>query len=192
MENIQLNFDRESITEQKSLNHGDHIVVEGDLKDLNENLYFLMMIVDRGEHLKYYHHGIYDKKSLKVIHFTGVSKEDAVPIKTEYSTFKGDRPIYRVVYGEGDLKCLEVSETMKMAEDAVEQGKKYKQYHILQNNCETFATRLKTGEAVSQQVKEALQKIFQFVEKQGPGLAQAAYGSSAGVSGWLAGSSGSK
>ena len=191
MEDIQLKL--ESITEQKLLNHGDHIVVEGDLKDLNEKLYFLMMIVDTGKlDPKYYHHGIYDKESLKVIHFTGESKEDAVPRKTEYSTFKGDRPIYRVVYGEGDLKCLEVSETMKMAEDAVELGKKWKEYHIVRNNCETFATWLKTGEAVSQQAKEALQKILQFVEKQGPGLAEAACGSSVGVSGWLAGSSGSK
>lgn len=80
--------------------------------------------------------------------------------------FRGHDKLYRVRYKDGE--CLPVAETMRRAKEAVEKGNAWPAYSLIANNCESFATLLKTGRAVSKQVLMALLNILKVTA---PGLA---------------------
>ena len=136
---------------QRELKHGDQIAVIGDVADLSKMLSLLMQCKDQ----TYYHHGIYDANSLEVIHLTGDSKANAKPQRNDFTEFFAEhKQLYRVVYEDGE--CLPVNEVMERAEDAVNQGSSWPNYDIIENNWESFAAFLKTGEQYSKQVFDAL------------------------------------
>jgi len=136
----------------RDLKHGDQIAVMGNVADLSPLLTPLME--HTGE--TYYHHGIYDANNMEVIHFTGESKADAKPKRSDFPEFfAGHKQLYLVVY-EDHEECLPVQEVMKRAEDALKQARSWPGYDIIKNNCETFACYLKTGKARSKQAMDAL------------------------------------
>ena len=137
---------------QGDLKHGDQIAVMGNVANLSQLLRPLRLLI--GE--TYYHHGIYDKENTAVYHFTGVDKADAKPQKSDFTDFfAGHTQLYRVEY-EDNEHCLPVHKVMERAEDAVNQSSTWPHYDLIQNNCESFATYLKTGKAYSKQAFEAL------------------------------------
>ncbi|KAJ7372535.1 hypothetical protein OS493_019044 [Desmophyllum pertusum] len=68
---------------------------------------------------------------------------------------KEDCSLYRVEYEDGEY-CLPGERNNEEGEEAVEQGSSWPVYNLIMNNCESFATLLKTGKAKSRQVLEAL------------------------------------
>ena len=134
------------------LNIGDQIAVMGNVVDLNPSLLQFM----RHTNGTYFHHGILDKEN-KVIDFHGHKKFSAKPKRRDISEFLAGRSLlYRVI----QEKCLPVETTMKMAHDAVQPWSLYPVYDLLLNNCETFATYLKTGIKHSAQASEAVSRFF--------------------------------
>lgn len=55
--------------------------------------------------------------------------------------------------------CLPVYETMQMAENAVAMQNSWPSYDLIKNDCETFATYLKTGKLCSMQALDAVKKL---------------------------------
>lgn len=136
---------------------GDQIAVKGNIANLHPSLVAVTAIV--GE--TYLHHGIYDKETSTVIEFHGDNKANAVPKKRDFTEFfAGHTELYRVVYEEGE-ECFPVEETMKRAENAVKTQRSWAPYHLITNNCESFATYIKTGKQVSKQVLAALINLLE-------------------------------
>jgi len=97
----------------------------------------------------YTHHGIYIGDG-KVIHFTGSIREKVDPEvrETNLSRFlKGDK-LKRRNYKKG----LNASETIRIAKEQLSD----KNFSMIWNNCEHFATYCATGKKKSRQVKRAL------------------------------------
>ena len=135
------------------LKTGDQIAVEGNVDDLNPSL---LLVMDHTNG-KYFHHGIFDKENLEVIDFHGDTKANAKPKRRPILEFVAGRSqIYRVVYED----CLPVETTMKMANEAAEKPSYWPGYDLISNNCETFATYLKTGKKYSEQASKALLNLL--------------------------------
>lgn len=135
----------------EQLNHGDQIAVERHCSDLSLVLCPTMGHTDG----KYFHHGIFDGKSCKVIELYGETKDknNARVITRLIGEFAPeDHKLYRVVH----KKCLPVEKTMEMAKGALN-AKNLPAYNLLSFNCETFATWLKTGYPHSKQVSDAIE-----------------------------------
>ena len=167
---------------QKQLENGDQIAVRGLVKDLSPWLVPIMAHTDDtdGTDGTFLHHGIYLKEEMNVIELHGEDKKSAKPkIRplTEFCAGSVDRKLYRVQYQEGDY--LPVSETIQRAKEAVEKAKSWEPYHLVVNNCETFATFLKTGKKISMQVQKVL---LANLEKAVPVIKKAITSSAASVS----------
>ena len=113
-----------------------------------------------GEH--YCHHGICLglDENLDVIDFGGDDKASAKPRKLTFVQFvngTADAKVYRISYETGS--CLDVEETINLAEDLVKNPSEWPKFQLLKNNCESFATYLKTKKAVSQQGLRALRNM---------------------------------
>lgn len=154
----------------KDLEYGDQIAIMGDVAELNPALRALMCIVEGSD--KYFHHGIYDKEEMEVIELHGETKQNAVPKRRPFLQFcAGREQLYRVVHEE----CLPVNKTMQMEEDILEKKESWPDYGLITNNCETFATYLKTGKRRSQQVSEAIKRFVKYVIKTvGPAVVASA------------------
>ena len=156
----------ERIENYSELQAGDQIATLGLVKDLDERmkpLYELVHYVNNGVY--YFHHGIYTGKNMEVVHFHGEDKSSAEPRKVDLKKFdKGIGGIlFRVKY-TGD-QTLAPNQTVKMAEEYVSYPKDWSKYDIFFNNCETFATYLKTGEPRSEQGKAAWKRTLKVAEK---------------------------
>eukprot|EP00112_Aurelia_sp_Birch-Aquarium-sp1_P026544 Seg9474.1 transcript_id=Seg9474.1/GoldUCD/mRNA.D3Y31 product="Phospholipid-metabolizing enzyme A-C1" protein_id=Seg9474.1/GoldUCD/D3Y31 len=146
------------------LNHGDHIAVKRKFEELVPAFAADLVTPFVTEDGCYCHHGIFindhiDK--LAVIDFSGQTKTDAKPRLRQIMEFLSgcsDGDLFRVVY-EDPSEYFSVDETVRKAREAVEQGNTWPSYHIFNNNCESFATFMKTGKAVSVQVIRGLQRI---------------------------------
>ena len=133
------------------LKDGDQIAVRGNVEDLSS--WLLPFTAHTGG--SYLHHGIFVKENLSVIEFHGENKADARPkIRPILQFCYGHHKLYRVRYKDGE--CFSVEETMRRAKEAVEKGNVWPVYNLITNNCESFATLLKTGKAVSWQVLESM------------------------------------
>ena len=135
------------------LETGDQIAVMGQVADLHESLLPLM------DHTNgtYFHHGIFDRENLQVIEFHGDDKANAKPKRRPILEFMaGSTKVYRVVH----KSCLPVETTMMMANKAVEKPSDWPGYNLIRNNCETFATYLKTGIEHSAQASAALLNLL--------------------------------
>lgn len=140
---------RIEIVQLGDLKTGDQIAVMGQVADLHPSLLPLMDHTDG----IYFHHGIFDKEKLEVIDFHGDTKANAKPKRRPILEFVAGRPqLYRVVHEN----CLPVETTMNMANEAAEKPSYWPGYDLIRNNCETFATYLKTGIKHSAQASAAL------------------------------------
>ena len=137
------------VVQLSDLKTGDQIAVMGNVADIHSSLRPWMQHTGG----TYFHHGVFDKEALEVIDFHGDSKADAKPKRRPILEFVAGRPqLYRVIHEE----CLPVETTMKMANEAAEKRSHWPGYDLITNNCETFATYLKTGKKYSAQASEAL------------------------------------
>lgn len=138
------------------LKTGDQIAVKGDVKNLSPCLTF----VTAHSNGTYLHHGIFNKEELCVYELQGDTKKDAIPKKRDFTEFyAGHSVLCRVEYDEGE--CFTVDETIKRAEEVVKQGSRWPAYNLIRNNCESFATYLKTGKAKSIQVLRSLVELHE-------------------------------
>ena len=156
--------------QEGELKTGDQIAVMGQVEDIHPSLLPLMSHTNG----KYFHHGIFDKEKSEVIDISGDTKANAKPRRRPLLEFTAGRgQLYRVIHDE----CLPVETTMKMADEAVERPGCWPDYDLITNNCETFATFLKTRTKHSAQAYAALSNVLPM-----PTVAAAAYGAS-GASG---------
>lgn len=131
------------------LNTGDQIAVERHCSDLS----LLLCSALGGTDGKYFHHGIYDRENLEVIEFHGEDKQNARVQRRHIKDFLFEGlQLYRVVH----KNCLPIRKTMRMAEQALNGEIVVPPYNLMSNNCENFATYLKTGNAHSKQVCDAI------------------------------------
>lgn len=161
----------------KDLNTGDQIAICGNVADLHPLLVPFTMHTDN----VYFHHGIFDKENLAVYDVSGESKANARPQRRDFTQFyAGHTKLYRVVYEYGE-QCLPVDEVMKRANDAVQYQSSWPGYHIITNNCESFATFLKTGYRYSEQ---AIRAVQEFCKKAAPvGIVLGSVSLGAGIGG---------
>ena len=98
----------------------------------------------------YFHHGIFIKdssrngKHTQVIDFHGADKYSAKVAEREFLDFlksSYDQKIYHINYKPG--RCSSPNITLARAYETVDEG--WPGYHIMNNNCETFAYKVKTG-----------------------------------------------
>lgn len=170
----------------KDLKTGDQIAVSGNVKDLHSLLVPLTMHTEN----IYFHHGIFDKENLAVYDVSGDNKANARPKRRDFTEFFARHSkLYRIVYEDG--VCLPVDEVMKRAKDAVELQSFWPDYHIITNNCESFATFLKTGYLYSQQAIIAVQEFCKKIAPCDVVLRSASsFGVSMSISGSIGASSG--
>ena len=144
---------------------GTQIAVRHAFKDLDPTLAKLYPLYSSDGH--YEHHGVYmgsyNEKigDCKVVHFSGRDKVDAKPRATDILKFSKnsvDRKLYVVEYDDPQ-KLLPVEETLEKAYDMLQNPAKWPPYQVLINNCESFATWLKTGEMISAQVAVAAERV---------------------------------
>ena len=128
------------------LKGGDHIAVKAEMKNLFPHYRALIPQHDG----YYFHHGIFVKESRinrkhsQVIDFHGDDKDSARVTERDFLDFlesSCDKKIYRINYKPG--KCDSAEVTLDRAYEAVNEG--WAGYRITDNNCETFAYKVKTG-----------------------------------------------
>ena len=136
---------------------GTQIAVKGFVKNLEPLLIFLLPVINPDGRY-YYHHGVYLGNS-QVINFHGENKADAKPRRCNVEEFRSrnevDGKIYKVVY-RNTATVLRAHDTLVRANKVLERPEKWPKFHIIYNNCETFATWLKTGQGFSVQVQDRL------------------------------------
>ncbi|MPZ93819.1 MAG: NC domain-containing protein [Propionibacteriales bacterium] len=103
----------------------------------------------RGDHIYvrrrgYTHHGI-DCGDGTVIHFTGIRGTGRYVGRTPIGDFAAGRPVKTRRYPQR----LDADETVRNAESRMDS----REYHLVTNNCEHFATWCCTGRSVSGQVR---------------------------------------
>ena len=96
-----------------------------------------------------------------MVHFYGRNKADAKLRECNICEFWDsavDKKLYRVEYIDpryNDPKSSLAQEMWTRARAALANPKEWPRYHVENNNCESFATWLKTGKLVSAQAKKA-------------------------------------
>ena len=132
---------------------GTQIAVKGSYKNLHPTLAFFYPLFSSDEN--YYHHGVYLGKN-KVAHFSGINKADAKTRSCDILEFmKGavDGMLYRVEYDDPAL-VISTENTLRYANEAIENPVNWPGYQLIKNTCESFATWLKTG------IKESAQAVI--------------------------------
>ena len=109
--------------------------------------------------IEYYHHGIFLGHDKGVADFGGANKTEARTRIVDILQFTdyGKRRLVRINYPDG--QCLPPEVAAANAEKLVEDPNRWGAYDLLKNNCEHFATKCKTGIAVSMQVIKRLREI---------------------------------
>ena len=110
----------------------------------------------------YYHHGVFLGTDLQVIHFTGETIKNAQPRRISVSEFHQralDGWLYRARYND-ETPVLAVRETRARALELLKDPGKFPKFDLLDNNCESLATWLKTGEAHTAQGKKAKEGLI--------------------------------
>lgn len=147
------------IEEISDLTPGTQIAVKGSFKNLHSSLKFFYPLFSPNEY--YYHHGVY-LGECKVAHFSGENKADAKPRSSDILQFmRGavDQKLYRVEYHNPHL-LIPIQATLDFAEKVIEHPSVWPGYSLVKNNCESFATWLKTGEKISAQAVRAANKVI--------------------------------
>ena len=140
---------------------GTQIAVKGSFENLHPSLKFFYPMFSSDEY--YYHHGVY-LGECKVAHFSGENKADAKPRSCDILQFmKGavDQKLYRVEYDNPDL-VISIKATLDYAKKVIASPSQWPGYSLIANNCESFATWLKTGKKISAQAFRAVIKVIPF------------------------------
>lgn len=92
--------------------------------------------------------------------FGGANKRDAKPRIVDLLQFTdyGKRRLIRINYING--QCLPPEVVAENAEKLVQEPSRWGAFDLLSNNCEHFATKCKTGIAVSMQVIQKLRECI--------------------------------
>ncbi|XP_062609774.1 uncharacterized protein LOC134271588 [Saccostrea cucullata] len=135
----------ENVTQYSSLEPGDQLAVEGEMSGID-----------------YYHHGIFIGHKEGIIDFGGPDKKSATVRRVDLLQFTdyGRRRLVRITYPEKD-QCLPPEDVVWYAEGLFENPHIWGPYDIIKNNCEHFATKCKTGIAVSNQVIQKIRDCIQ-------------------------------
>ena len=107
----------------------------------------------------YYHHGVYLGGD-RVAHFSGENKADATPRICEMVEFMDgavDEKLYRARYDNHNL-LLPVKTTLDKVRKVIA-SPEWPKYNVITNNCESFATWLMTGIAISAQAYDAVIEV---------------------------------
>ena len=127
-----------------SLKPGDHLSVKGALP------------------LNYNHHGIYLGPNRGVAEMgIRVTIEDLQltnPRIVSLDEFQDKDRIYRINYKPKTY--LPPKHTVRQAQYFVDNPTKWDRFNLLLNNCEHFATKCKTGKAVSKQVTDKIRSLL--------------------------------
>lgn len=112
------------------------------------------------EGVEYYHHGIFISAKEGVIDFGGRNKSDATvrSISLKEFTDDGGRRLVRITYPKG--QCLPPEVVVDNAKKLLKNPHRWGAYHIINNNCEHFATKCKTGRAISNQVIDKIRECI--------------------------------
>ena len=142
----------------KKLPPGTQIAIKGSFENLDPTLAYFYPLFSSDKY--YYHHGVCLKDE-KVAHFSGENKADAKPRRCyllEFSNGAVDKKLYRVDYNNPASE-MPIDDTLRRANEAIENPQRWPGYQLLNNNCETFATWLKTGVKTSAQATAATSQI---------------------------------
>lgn len=146
----------------ENLPKGTQIAVQGLLEDLNPGLASFYTKI--GGKDTYEHHGVYLGDG-KVVHFHGANKDKAEPCTCDIHEFgQGglNGQIYEVSYTDPILQESPYDQMLARVNEAlVPLG--WLPYNLANNNCESFATWLKTGTAWSSQVNDGVYGIVENV-----------------------------
>ena len=144
----------------ENLPKGTQIAVQGLLKDLDRGLASFYTKI--GGRDTYEHHGVYLGDG-KVVHFHGANKDTAKPCTCDIQEFRQGRlnaKIYTVSYTDPIPQESPYEEMLARVDEALVLG--WAPYNLAFNNCESFATWLKTGTGWSSQVNDG---VFGIAEK---------------------------
>ena len=137
------------------LTPGTQIAYKAAFESLDPTLAFLSPLFTSDEY--YHHHGVYLGNGL-VAHIFGQNKAVAKPSCCDIFEFMGygvDGKVYRVITDDSRSE-LPVEITLSLAEAALADPSIWPKFHIVSNNCESFAAWLKTGVQRSSQTIEAM------------------------------------
>lgn len=121
----------EEVISEWFLHMGDHIAVESNTF---------------GE--DFYHHGIFISNCEGVIDF-GAGQTGEIR-RVSVRDFADGKKILRVIYKPGE--CFPPEKVAENARRYLENPESFGEYHMINNNCEHFANKCKTGTARSDQV----------------------------------------
>ena len=147
-------YQLEEVTELRDLDEGTQIAYKSLYKDISESMRFLYPLFGHDEY--YYHHGMYLGND-RVAHFSGDRKEDAKPQECKLHKFiegSADGKLFQVKFNE-KVPMLRVNEILERAERMLQNPSEWPVFDIIENNCESFATWITTGNKCSQQVQVA-------------------------------------
>ena len=156
---MDFSYELHQIDEFGTLPNGSQIAVKCSFETLHPSLAVFYPLISSDKY--YYHHGVY-LGDYKVIHFHGQDKDDAklrICDLYKFLTNSVDCKIYLVKYIDGD-HLLPVRETLNLANEVLKDPSLWPGYHIVRNNCESFATWLKTGKKISAQAAFALHRVI--------------------------------
>ena len=118
--------------------------------------------MDKGQYL---HHGVY-LGHCKVIHFHGDDKSHAKIKESSVEEFLKphdmNQRIFKLEY-KNKAELLSQCETICKAAQVLKDPRLFGEYHPTENNCETFATWLKTGKKHSMQAESGKKQIMLYV-----------------------------
>ena len=163
------------ITEIWNLPPATQIAVNSAYEDLHPSLAFFHPLFSIEKF--YYHHGVYLGQCI-VADFSGPNKSESKPRFRDILDFirgGADRRLYKVKYDDS-VKTLPVKETLCRAHMVLGKPEKWPGYQLFNNNCESFATWLMTGEMCSAQITRALIRVVPLVAS-----AAAAFSASASI-----------
>lgn len=125
----------ENVVEYRSLRPGDQLAVQGEREGID-----------------YYHHGIFISAEEGLIDFDGPNKREATVRSVDLLKFTnhGRRRLVRITYPKG--QCLPPEVVVDNAKKLLKNPHRWGAFDIITNNCEHFATKCKTGIAISNQV----------------------------------------
>ena len=155
-------YELRQIDEFGKIPNGSQIAVKCSFESFHPSLAFFYPLISSDQY--YYHHGVY-MGNYQVIHFSGEDKDDAklrICDLFKFLTNSVDCKIYLVKYDD-PKHLLPVEDTINLAKEVLQDPSLWPEYHVIGNNCESFATWLKTGKKVSAQAAFALHRVISLV-----------------------------
>lgn len=129
--------------EYSMLKRGDHVAVKGTM-----------------DGKPYYHHGIFLSHTAGVAHYGHVNQTEARVQIIDLFYFMGGGAGVRNIFRVTHKGARSGEEAAKTAEYLADRSGSHSVYDILNNNCEHFATKCKTGKALTADAKQTIDKCI--------------------------------